>query len=60
MIFRFTEQCGAVAAEVNHFEGKGVEVWRLGTPDEYERMGERGLRWIARQEGIVLYERQPG
>jgi predicted nucleotidyltransferase len=29
------------------------------TPDEFERMGEYGLGWIARQEGIVLYERQP-
>jgi predicted nucleotidyltransferase len=29
------------------------------TPDEYERMGESGLGWIARSEGIVLYERQP-
>jgi predicted nucleotidyltransferase len=29
------------------------------TPDEFRRMGERGLGWIAREEGIVLYERQP-
>ena len=29
------------------------------TPDEYERMGERGLGWIVRKEGIILYERKP-
>ena len=28
------------------------------TPDEYERMGETGLGWIVRQEGVTLYERR--
>ena len=30
------------------------------TPDEYERMGETGLGWIVKQEGVTLYERQAG
>ena len=29
------------------------------TPDEYERMSERGLGWSVRKEGVILYERQP-
>jgi predicted nucleotidyltransferase len=29
------------------------------TPDEFEQMSERGLGWIVRKEGIILYERQP-
>lgn len=27
------------------------------TPEEYERMGETGLGWVLRQEGVTLYER---
>ena len=27
------------------------------TPDEYERMREYGLGWIAHNEGVALYER---
>lgn len=27
------------------------------TPEEFERMGEVGLGWIVRQEGVVVYER---
>ena len=27
------------------------------TPEEYERMRETGLGWIAHNEGVVLYER---
>ena len=27
------------------------------TPEEFERMGQTGLGWIVRREGIVLYER---
>ena len=30
------------------------------TPDEYERMGETGLGWIVRREGVTLYEREAG
>ena len=29
------------------------------TPEEFERMGETGLGWIVRQEGVTLYERPP-
>ena len=27
------------------------------TPEEFERMGETGLGWIVRREGVLLYER---
>jgi uncharacterized protein len=27
------------------------------TPEEWERMGETGLGWVVRQEGVTLYER---
>jgi predicted nucleotidyltransferase len=27
------------------------------TPEEFERMGEIGLGWIVRQEGVTVYER---
>ncbi len=27
------------------------------TPEEFEQMGETGLGWLARQEGVTLYER---
>jgi predicted nucleotidyltransferase len=27
------------------------------TPEEFEQMGEVGLGWLVRQEGVVLYER---
>ena len=30
---RLAEECGEVAAEVNHFEGTGVKGQKLGTPD---------------------------
>lgn len=30
------------------------------TPDEFERMGETGLGWVVKQEGVTLYERQAG
>jgi NTP pyrophosphatase (non-canonical NTP hydrolase) len=33
IITRLAEECGEVAAEVNHFERKGVKVERLGAPD---------------------------
>ena len=33
IVSRLAEECGEVAAEVNHFEGKGVKVERLGAPD---------------------------
>ena len=29
------------------------------TPEEFEYMGETGLGWIVRQEGVTLYERPP-
>ncbi len=29
------------------------------TPEEFERMGDAGLGWIVRQEGVTLYERAP-
>ncbi len=33
IVTRLAEECGEVAAEVNHFERKGVKVERLGQPD---------------------------
>jgi predicted nucleotidyltransferase len=30
------------------------------TPEEFDRMGETGLGWMVRQEGITLYERSSG
>ena len=33
IVTRLAEECGEVAAEVNHFERKGVKVERLGAPD---------------------------
>ena len=33
IVTRLVEECGEVAAEVNHFERKGVKVKRLGAPD---------------------------
>src|SRR5215467_13180924 len=29
------------------------------TPEEFARMGETGLGWLVRQEGVTLYERPP-
>jgi NTP pyrophosphatase (non-canonical NTP hydrolase) len=33
IVARLAEECGEVAAEVNHFERKGVKVERYGEPD---------------------------
>jgi NTP pyrophosphatase (non-canonical NTP hydrolase) len=33
IVTRLAEECGEVAAEVNHFEGIGVKARKLGTPD---------------------------
>lgn len=33
IVTRLVEECGEVAAQVNHFEGKGVKVERLGAQD---------------------------
>jgi NTP pyrophosphatase (non-canonical NTP hydrolase) len=33
IVTRLAEECGEVAAEVNHFERQGVKVDRLGAPD---------------------------
>jgi len=33
IVTRLAEECGEVAAEVNHFERKGVKVERFGAPD---------------------------
>ena len=33
IVTRLAEECGEVAAEVNHFEGKGVKVSRHGAPN---------------------------
>lgn len=30
------------------------------TPEEFDRMGETGLGWVVRQEGVTLYERASG
>lgn len=29
------------------------------TPEEFDRMGETGLGWMVRREGVTLYERSP-
>ncbi len=33
IVTRLTEECGEVAAQVNHFERQGVKVEKLGAPD---------------------------
>jgi NTP pyrophosphatase (non-canonical NTP hydrolase) len=33
IVTRLAEECGEVAAEVNHFEGQGVKAERRGAPD---------------------------
>jgi NTP pyrophosphatase (non-canonical NTP hydrolase) len=33
IVTRLAEECGEVAAEVNHFEGTGVKARKLGAPD---------------------------
>ncbi len=33
IVTRLAEECGEVAAEVNHFQGVGVKVEKLGAPD---------------------------
>jgi len=33
IVTRLAEECGEVAAEVNHFEGQGVKLERYGAPD---------------------------
>jgi len=33
IITRLAEECGEVAAEVNHFERKGIKIERRGAPD---------------------------
>jgi NTP pyrophosphatase (non-canonical NTP hydrolase) len=34
IVTRLAEECGEVAAEVNHFEKKGVKIERFGAPDK--------------------------
>jgi len=29
------------------------------TPEEFDRMGETGLGWVVKREGVTLYERSP-
>jgi NTP pyrophosphatase (non-canonical NTP hydrolase) len=36
IVTRLAEECGEVAAKVNHFEKKGVKLAKLGTPDRAE------------------------
>ena len=33
IVTRLAEECGEVASQVSHFEGKGVKSLKLGTPD---------------------------
>ena len=33
MVTRLAEECGELAAEVNHFEGSGIKRQKLGEPD---------------------------
>jgi NTP pyrophosphatase (non-canonical NTP hydrolase) len=33
IVTRLAEECGEVAAQVNHFEGTGVKARKLGPPD---------------------------
>jgi NTP pyrophosphatase (non-canonical NTP hydrolase) len=33
IVTRLAEECGEVAAEVNHFEGQGVKAEKAGPPD---------------------------
>lgn len=34
MVTRLAEECGELAAEVNHFEGSGVKAEKHGPPDK--------------------------
>ena len=36
IVTRLAEECGEVAAEVNHLEGTGVKVQTLGAPDRFK------------------------
>ncbi|MFN2132331.1 MAG: hypothetical protein ACK2VD_17525 [Anaerolineae bacterium] len=36
IVTRLAEECGEVAAEVNHLEGTGVKVQKLGAPDRFK------------------------
>jgi NTP pyrophosphatase (non-canonical NTP hydrolase) len=50
IITRLAEECGEVAAEVNHFEGMGVKVSKHGVPDRKKLAKE-----LAQAIGVVLH-----
>lgn len=53
----FVERLQEVAPLLAGYE-RAVEVL-VYTPEEFEQMQETGIGWIARQEGVILYERVP-
>jgi len=50
IVTRLAEECGEVAAEVNHFEGMGVKADKLGEPN-----GEKLAKELAQVMGAVLH-----
>jgi NTP pyrophosphatase (non-canonical NTP hydrolase) len=50
IVTRLAEECGEVAAEVNHFEGMGVKAEKLGAPD-----GRKLAKELAQVIGAVLH-----
>ena len=50
IVTRLAEECGEVAAEVNHFEGMGVKMRKLGAPD-----GKKLAKELAQVIGAVLH-----
>jgi NTP pyrophosphatase (non-canonical NTP hydrolase) len=50
IVTRLAEECGEVAAEVNHFEGMGVKMRKLGAPDR-----EKLAKELAQAIGVVLH-----
>ena len=50
IVTRLAEECGEVAAEVNHFEGMGVKADKLGAPD-----GKKLAKELAQVIGAVLH-----
>jgi NTP pyrophosphatase (non-canonical NTP hydrolase) len=50
IVTRLAEECGEVAAEVNHFEGMDVKARKLGPPDQKKLAKE-----LAQVIGAVLH-----
>ena len=50
---RLLEECGELAAEVNHFEGEGLKIEKHGEPDKEKMAGEiKNLIWCVMQLAV--------